>query len=108
MLPEIKKTYSYFDDGKICEARHYDVKIIELIPFTKIDEETRSVWLNEVKNRDWLYSQETDYFVKAKITENEENIMFVRTLDQGWFSLGWWAGRLDVDGKLYKTIKTSK
>ena len=31
-----------------------------------------------------------------------EKIVFVRASRNGWFSLGWWAGRLDTDGSLTK------
>jgi hypothetical protein len=30
---------------------------------------------------------------------------FVRTKDGGWFSLGWFGSRLDIDGSLYEKMK---
>lgn len=109
---QIKKTYNYFDDGKINESRRMPVTITEIIPFDKIDSETLLFWKEEIKQCDWLYSKETDYFVKGllKISESEQKeIVFVRTIKNnggGWFSLGFWGGRLDVDGSLYtKEIK---
>jgi len=102
---EIGKKYNYFDDGKIWESRRLTVEITEIIPFKDIDDTTLCIWKSEVEQCYWLYSKETDYFVKG-LLETEyieikyEEIIFVRTLDGGWFSLGWWGGRLDVDGKL--------
>jgi len=30
------------------------------------------------------------------------DVTFVRCVNNGWFSLGFWAGRLDIDGELLK------
>jgi hypothetical protein len=38
-----------------------------------------------------------------KVSDDKtEKIIFVRTINNndGWFSLGWWGGRLDIDGSL--------
>lgn len=82
-----------------------EVVITEIIPFAEIDEETLNDWKKEVEECDWLYSKETDYFLKAdlKVSDDKtEKIIFVRTINNndGWFSLGWWGGRLDIDGSL--------
>lgn len=103
----INKVYDYFDDGKIRESRRMPVRITEIIPFDKIDVETLLEWTNDVEQCHWLYSKETDYFIKGdlELNDNEhEQIVFVRTLNHGWFSLGWWGGRLDVDGSLAKMM----
>ncbi len=100
MIPEINKEYDYFDDGKIKLSRHDKVTITELVHFDKIDEDTKVEWLDQVKRCYWLYNKETDYFVKGRLKETKEDVIFVRTLNGGWFSLGWWGGRLDVDGRL--------
>ena len=101
-LPEIGKTYHYFDDGKIRLSRREEVIITEIIPFNEIDSETLREWKEEVIECHWLYAKETDYFIKAnlKIEKDLYYLVFVRTLDNRWFSLGWWAGVLDVDGTL--------
>lgn len=105
-LPEINKTYNYFDDGKIRESRRMEVLITEITPFEKVDKITLNEWEEEVNDCDWLYNPETDYFVKGELldedlrNDNQHKVVFVRTIDDGWFSLGWWAGRLDVDGSL--------
>ena len=105
LCPVLGQTYNYFDDGKIRESRRMAVVITEIIPFSEIDEETLNDWKEEVEECDWLYAKETDYFVKAdlKVSDDKvEKIIFVRTINNndGWFSLGWWGGRLDIDGSL--------
>ena len=102
-IPEVGKEYHIFDDGKVRPSRLYIAKILEIIPFEECrDHKLISDWTEEVTECYWLYSQETDYFVKAKF--DDEVVYFVRTTDGGWFSLGFWAARLDTDGSLYKIM----
>lgn len=101
-IPEVNKEYHAFDDGKINPSRHYIAKIVEVIPFKKIDVVTLCDWRDEVDECNWLYAPETDYFVKAEFAKEAQ--YFVRTVDGGWFSIGWFGARLDVDGKLYKNM----
>ena len=106
-LPIIGQTYNYFDDGKISYGRRMKVVITEIIPFNKIDSEILELWDEDVIEYDWLYAKETDYFVKAdlKVSEDKtEKITFVRTINNDWFSLGWWGGRLDIDDSLNKLL----
>jgi hypothetical protein len=100
-VPEIGKRYNCFDDGKISHSRLYTVDVVDIIPFNKIDKKTLKNWKKEVKNCDWLFAKETDYFVKTANGE-DGNAIFVRTLNGGWFSIGQFmnSGRLDVDGSL--------
>lgn len=102
-VPEVNKEYHAFDDGKIKPSRHSIVRITEVIPFKECqDNELISNWTVEVTDCYWLYAQDTDYFVKAEW--DDETSYFVRTTDGGWFSLGWFGARLDVDGKLYESM----
>ena len=104
---EINKVYAYYDDGKIRESRKHNVTITDIIPFDKIDDDTLSIWKEEVEYCDWLYEKETDFFLKGnlEIGNNEiEIIYFVRSLHDGWFSLGLWGGRLDFDGSLTEKL----
>jgi len=108
-IPQINKTYNYFDDGKISFSRLEEVEIKELIPFNKASKKLLKEWQKEVKQCDWLYSEHTDYFVKGYLKDTKENIVFVRCKRiNGWFSLGWNAGRLDIDGSLIKIICDGK
>ena len=109
-LPEIGKEYHIFDDGKIRESRHYMCKIIEIIPFTECkDQDLLGAWKNEVEECYWLFSPETDYFVKATSSFDDNPLYFVRTLSGGWFSIdypNWWMGaKLDIDGSLFKILE---
>ncbi len=102
-VPEVGKEYHAFDDGKIRPSRLEVVKILEVIPFKECwDFALLSNWTEEVTECYWLYAQETDYFVKAEY--DDETAYFVRTKDGGWFSLGWFGSRLDVDGSLYEKM----
>ena len=102
-IPELNKTYNCFDDGKISKSRLYEVEVRSIVPFNKIDKKILDIWKAEVKQCYWLYNEKTDFFI---ITDNGEEDdseeIFVRTKDNGWFSIGGFirCGRLDVDGKL--------
>jgi hypothetical protein len=101
-IPVVGKTYHYFDDGKIKVSRRGKVVITEVIPFENIDEETLIQWKEAVEECDWLYAPKTDFFVKV---DTFFDIIFVRTKDDDWFSFGFLAGRLDIDGSLNDTLK---
>ena len=103
-VPEVGKEYHTFDDGKIRPSRHAITTISEVISFDECsDTELLELWHNEVEECYWLYATETDYFVKAEY--DDETAYFVRTVDGGWFSLGWFGARLDIDGSLYEKMK---
>ena len=106
-VPEVGKEYHAFDDGKIRPSRHDIVRIIDVIPFDDEDFATdiRDKWIAEKEECYWLYGEETDYFVKAVDgSRDTEPQWFVRTVDGGWFSLGWFGSRLDIDGSLYEKM----
>ena len=99
-VPEVGKEYHIFDDGKIKPTRHWTCKITELIPYKECkDNALMSAWAEEVTECYWLYADETDYFVKGEY--NDDVAYFVRTKDGGWFSIGFFGSRLDIDGSLY-------
>ena len=102
-VPEVGKEYHTFDDGKIKPSRHSIATITEIIPFAKADAEMLDFWKQEAEDCYWLLANETDYFVKAEYAD--ETSYFVRTADGGWFSLGWFGARLDIDGSLYGKMK---
>ncbi len=108
-IPQKGKTYTAFDDGKISKNRLYTVYVKEVIPFKRIDQETLTLWRQQVKSCYWLFNTNTDYFIK---TENGEDgdAVFVRTVYGGWFSLGDFfnSGLLDVDGKLTESLNKIK
>ncbi len=102
-VPEVGKEYHTFDDGKISPSRHSITTITEVIPFSEFkDTDVLEIWHLEVEDCYWLYATETDYFVKAEY--DDEMVYFVRTKDGGWFSLGFFGARLDIDGSLYNNM----
>ena len=106
-LPKVGETYNYFDDGKISKYRLYTTKILEIIKYDDIDKDTLDLFKEEAGCCYWLYAYETDYFIKAELDveeETKEEIFFVRTKGGEWFSLGFWAGLLDIDGGIYENM----
>ena len=101
-IPKLNKIYDYFDDGKVNPSRHYKIKVEQIIPFDDIDNKTLLDWKQEVEECDWVYNKKTDYFIKCSCDDIETELIFVRCTINGWFSLGWEAGRLDIDGTLMK------
>ena len=105
-VPEVGKTYNFFDDGKISYSRLYTVYVVRVIPFSECSDEEKSEWEETSSECDWLFANRTDYLV---FTENGEagSAIFARTIGGGWFSLGLFmnSGRLDIDGALTKWLE---
>jgi predicted ATP-dependent Lon-type protease len=96
------RTYNYWDDGKRSPSRRHDVKIIDMLHPFLVPWKIRRQWKRHVKTCYWLFAKKTDFFLKAILSVrnedrsySEEIIYFVRTVDGGWFSLGFWGGRLE-------------
>lgn len=130
MIPEVGKQYHFFDDGKISSTRHYIATVLEIIPIADakniiistprdydwnthenhfIDMSLYDIWRDEVTEINWVFNDETDYIVKCSIPDYDDDpIYFARDKKNNWFSMNvtsWWqCGRLDIDGKLYKTL----
>lgn len=103
-VPEVGKKYHIFDDGKIRPSRHSITTIAEAIPFAEFkDEEILEAWQIEVEECYWLFATETDYFIRGTF-DKDDDMWFVRTVDGGWFSLGWFGSRLDIDSSLYSKM----
>lgn len=128
-LPKIGEFYHFWDDGKTSVSRHYICKceriitpeeakeIIVTVPewdFDKNENDFNDIsiyeqWKIEVYNHDWLYAEDTDYFVECSCPKyDKDNLWFVRTKDGGWFSMdvqnSWQGGRLDIDEKIFDSI----
>lgn len=123
-LPVIGEKYPFFDDGKITPSRLYVATINNIIPFEKAktlmvdafskgyiegwdDDMTLEkrplveVWGEEKIHFNWIFADETDYFIEATVKEDVyEKQYFARTKGGGWFSMGiadcMVGGRLDV------------
>ena len=128
-VPEVGLGYHFFDDGKVSDSRHFIAEILEVIPFEKAKELTvltylhfaypyinnyedkyevklLDIWEKEKEECDWIFAEETDYFIKAKIEDyDKDDIWFVRTKSGGWFSMDttntWQGGVLDIDGEIF-------
>ena len=65
-IPELNKEYHIFDDGKIKPSRHYKCTVTNIIPINEChDEELLKAWKCNTVECHWLFSEETDYFIKA-------------------------------------------
>ncbi len=108
-IPEMGKTYCFFDDGKISETRMYGATITDIIPYDQACKVLTEVQQKAHERLPELFAETTDYFVGASIPVYDEfTIWFVRATNGGWFSLSiqhtWQSGRLDIDGDLVKSI----
>ena len=131
-VPQVGEKLHFFDDGKVGDSRHYMavvthvltpeqakcVFVVDAISFSEshfIDfEENKSLSLldvhaEEVKCCDWIFADQTDYFIACSIPEFDNHIIwFVRKKDGGWFSMDiqsdWQGGYLDVDGECYQRM----
>ena len=107
LLPEVGKTYYAFYDGKVRRSRCHRVKLTKVLPFNEVDKELSADIKEEQEVCDWLYAPQTDYVVFGSTVEEDGTLepddeqVFIRTNDDGWFSLGFFASRLDIDGSLY-------
>lgn len=105
IIPILNEMYNFFDDGKIRESRRDLVIITKITPFEEMKGKTLNNWIEDSTECDWLYAKTTDYFISGHLLDEDEDVVFVRTIDGGWFSLGWLsAGRLDIDGSLAKRL----
>ena len=112
-LPKIGKRYHFFEDGKSEPSRHYIIEVTNVVPFEAVtDGELLDVYDTEVKECDFLYAPETDYFVYGRkvlsnnVLDMDDEFIFIRTNYGGWFSFGYWFedGQLDVDSSKYNEI----
>jgi hypothetical protein len=105
-LPQIGKTYHYFDNGIISESHRYPITITKIIPYNQASQELILEHKEEIagiENLYNLYNQVTDYFVYGNLDLGDglyEEVILVRCYKNGWFGLGYYGGRLDIDGTL--------
>jgi hypothetical protein len=114
-IPQIGKTYKFYDDGKA--SREYDAIVTKIVSKDDaktimfkayLDEDNElstyydneldneytfekslfDIWRDEVKNTDWLLAENTDYLIECSIPDYDKYpIWFVRTRTNDWFSL---------------------
>ena len=113
-IPVIGKCYNHYNDGKIRPSRHSVVKIIDVVPYSKVDKDLRDSIEREQKSCDWLYAETTDVVVFAEVlTESDidfKNQFYIRDTKGGWFSIDhkncFDSGRLDIDHTLTDSLKS--
>ena len=105
-IPNCGERFHFFDDGKTSPSRHFVVEINKVIAFDQLHSEELIKEINtEQKECKWIYNQLTDYVLCGKLLDTDiEPIWFIRDIYGGWFSIGFWAGRLDIDGFKFKEI----
>ena len=114
-IPVIGNIYYHFDDGKISLSRREEVAILDVIPFSKIDQEgiIYNRWREELKSDPYFYTYNTDYFVIGhNLTHPNMGLTcYVRTTTNGWYGFMiddnvFWGnqGLLDVDGSLLQKL----
>lgn len=109
-IPEIGKTYAFFDDGKTGLSRRYKATVTGIIPFHLIKAKYPELyysWQRETRCTPDLYTNSTDYFVECLIPKYDDGfVYFVRDKSGGWFSIdyphAWMSGLLDIDGEYSK------
>ena len=67
------------------------------------------IWMCQKESCDWVYADETPYFVKISIPTYDDNDLYCAYMKHGgWFSLdiqsSWQGGVLDVDNKKWNYI----
>lgn len=108
-IPEMRKKYHCFDDGKITFSRHFIIQVDEVLghmAFKKKYPEFFEQYVKRVKESYWLFSTHSDKFIITHLGENSEPGVYVRTKQGGWFGIGdWWnSATLDVTGEIWKDL----
>lgn len=67
------------------------------------------IWMCYKETHDWIFANETPYFIKISIPTYDDNDLYcVCMKNGGWFSLdiqsGWQGGILDIDGEKWNNI----
>lgn len=130
-IPEIGKEYHFWDDGKSSPSRHYICRCERVIPFKEAKNivfelkdyfdpknselfipykvSLYEIWKKESSYADWLFAEDTDYFVEISCpVYDDNNLWAARTKDGGWFTLdiqsSWQGGYVDVTGEKFNNI----
>ncbi len=107
--PIVGNEYHAFDDGKINWSRHKVVDIVKKVKLRHLSLKAQKLIKDDIKNCYWLFAKKQSYVYVGYLRPFEDITIeepqyFIKTLCRGWFSIGWWGARLDVDGHLYKSL----
>ena len=105
-IPSLGEKFHFFDAGRKNASRHFVVEIIKVIPWRCIAARNlRKSITQEQEKRPELFAETPDYICQGKILGLPlEPMWFTRTIDGGWYSVGFWSGLLDIDGSVFDSI----
>ena len=130
-IPEVGKEYHFWDDGKSSPTRHFICRCERVIPYKEAKNivfelkdypdpknselfipykvSLKEIWKKESSHANWLFAEDTDYFVEISCpVYDDNNLWAARTKDGGWFILdiqsSWQGGEIDIDGEHYQSI----
>ena len=105
-VPNCGECFHFFDDGKNSPSRHFIVEITKVISWDQLQSHDLIKEITEEQKQcTWLYAPITDYTLQGQLLGTDiEPLWFIRTREGSWFSIGFWAGELDIDGLRFKEI----
>ena len=105
-VPSLGEKFHFFDAGRTNASRHFAVEITRVIPWRSIAaRDIRKLITQEQEKRPELFVEMPDYICQGKILGLPlEPLWFTRTLDGGWYSVGFWSGLLDIDGTVFDSV----
>lgn len=127
-VPKIGEIYPLFDDGKLNDTRLYYGEVTRILTveeakteivkhlekteddYVLVERTLYDVWKQEILDADFLFSQDTDYFVEISVPDYDENLLWaVRTKEGGWFTMDiqsdWQGCEVDVDRSLLEQME---
>ena len=126
-IPQVGEKLHFFDDGKSGDSRHYLAIVTHVLTKEQMKQiyfdntctdgiytdnpitNWLGVWEYNKTEYDWIFAEDTDFFVGCAIPEYDDHIIwFARKKDGGWFSFdaqtSWQGGFLDVTGEKYNRM----
>lgn len=87
-IPEVGKTYAFFDDGKTGLSRRYKATVLDKIPSNVVEEfypKLFAAWKENLEAADFLYAPITNLFIRCLIPkyESDDFVYFVRDVSGG-------------------------
>jgi hypothetical protein len=105
-VPKLGEKFHFFDASRKTASRHFIVEIIKVIPWRYVAAKNlRQQIAQERKKRPELFAEKSEFLCQGKLLGVPlEPVWFTRTVDGGWYSIGFWSGLLDIDGTVFNSI----
>lgn len=105
-VPSLGEKFHFFDAGRKNANRHFVVEITKVIQWRCIAAKNlRKPIIQEREKYPELFAENPDYICQGKILGLPlDPVWFTRTIDGGWYSIGFWSGVLDIDGTVFDSI----